>query len=129
MGQNTAGRTIMILGQRCRELRLSQGLSREALAGLSSGRDALSVATIKRAEAGRAIYPGSATALARTLGVPLTELLIGSDAKSETSLDVVSASQSAIAVMPFEAIGGDPETTHFAEGLAADIIHRLGAFW
>lgn len=68
-------RTVRVDGERFRRLRIARGLSQEALAELSSGPDRFSIATVKRAEASRPLYPSSVAALARTLGCGLTELL------------------------------------------------------
>lgn len=122
-----SGRTVRVAGERCRLFRTQLGLSREALAELSHGPDALSVATIKRAELGHAIYPGSAAALARMLGTSLDELLNFEGHKAAATSTAVS--QAAVAVLPFRAIDGDQESARFAEGLAADVIHRLASFW
>jgi TolB-like protein len=120
-----SGRTVRVVGERCRALRTQLGLSREALAELAHGPDALSIATIKRAELGHAIYPGSAAALARMLGTSLEELLHFEGHESPAT----AVGQAAVAVLPFRAIDGDQESARFAEGLAADVIHRLASFW
>jgi adenylate cyclase len=125
-------RTIRLAGEQCRELRMQRGLSREALSELSSGTDALSVATIKRAELGHSIYPASAACLARTLGVPLERLLFSSPEPAQAPTDTPESErvgQASVAVLPFDALDDDPQSIRFAEGIAADITHRLASFW
>jgi TolB-like protein/Flp pilus assembly protein TadD len=122
------GRTLRLDGEHCAALRRGQGLSREALANLARGADALSLATIKRAESGLPIYPSSAAALANLLDVPLAELL-GGGGSAPAAPDPRGASQAAIAVLPFEAIGGGAPEQAFADGLVEDLISRLGGSW
>ena len=127
MRTQSTGRTVRILGDRCRALRIQLGLSREALSGLSHGVDALSVATIKRAELGHPIYPSSAGALARVLGTTVDSLLYGEAGKS--AWPHVAGDQPSVAVLPFRATNGDQDVARFGEGLAADVTYRLASFW
>jgi TolB-like protein len=121
-----ARRTICILGSRCRELRQQCGLTREAVAELSSGNNKLSVATIKRAESGHPIYPSSAAALARILGVSIADLLT-----EPVRLPTREKSQGAtirpakVAVLPFEVIASDSRGRNIARACAAETVHRL----
>jgi TolB-like protein len=124
---SASGRTICVSGERCRGLRTQLGLSREALSERSHGPDALSVATIKRAELGHPIYPASAAALARILGTTLEDLLRSESEPAASGSQ--SSGQAAVAVLPFRVIDGDSESARFAEGLAADVIHRVSWFW
>jgi TolB-like protein/Tfp pilus assembly protein PilF len=133
-GQEPDGRTLRLNGEQCVALRKRKGLSREGLAGTSHGVHVLSVATIKRAEKGCSVYPGSAVALANLLQVPIEQLL--RDGGLRTSLPAAPSSvpeqartQVAIAVLPFECLGGDPNAQVFADGLVEDLITHLGGSW
>jgi TolB-like protein len=121
------GRTVQLMGARCRKLRKQLGLSREALSELSHGADALSVATIKRAELGHSIYPSSGAALARILRTTLDDLLCGEVGSSE--FRPTATGPAAVAVLPFRAIDGEPDAARFGEGLTCDVTYRLASFW
>ncbi|HTQ06624.1 MAG TPA: hypothetical protein VMI54_22345 [Polyangiaceae bacterium] len=120
-----AARATCLDGERCRKLREARGLSRQSLANLSRGPDALSVPTLKRAEAGQAILFSSAESLARLLDVPVTELLASGPANAPGDGGMRQAS---IAVLPFETTD-DPDARVFADGLVEDLISRLATYW
>lgn len=117
-------RTVRLDTDACVDARKRKGLSRERLAERSRG--GLSVATLKRLERGDAVYLDTARRLAELLEVPLADL-------ARAALDVPDprdlAGHPAIAVLPFEVIGGDPGGRFFADGLVEDLLTRLGQRW
>lgn len=119
-----ATRTLSVLGEKIKQLRAERGLTREGLSLLSRGPDAVSVATLKRAERGQPIYPTTAAAIARLLGVSVDTIT----AKAR-ELGAAHGSQMAIAVLPFVAIDGGEPAQIFADGLVEEVIHRLGGCW
>lgn len=119
-------RTVLVDGAKVRALRLRIGLTREALSEASTGSDALSVATIKRAEAGKPLYVSSASSLSRLLATPLPQLLCDGAAPDQSTKPVHRAS---LAVMPFDCreIGVDQRI--LVDGLVEDVINRLSLTW
>lgn len=129
-------RGIRLDGTRCRELRRVRGLTQEQLADAARGPGAISLATIKRAEAGAMIDLTSATALAKLLATDVTRLTPAG--VTEASPSIAAGAQSsprslAIAVMPFEALDdaarSQPAPDYFCDGLVDDLLCRLGTFW
>ena len=108
-------------GARCREARTRLGFSRTRLAELARGDEPLSEATIKRAEAGQAVYLDTARRLAEVLRVPLQRLLLN---PAPISGRILSVDAPAVAVLPFRAEAEDER--HFTDGLAEDLTIRLG---
>jgi TolB-like protein len=122
-----AQRTIALDGERVRAERLRAGLTRESLSAQSSGADALSVATIKRAESGKPLYASSGAALARLLRVSLEQLLA---APTRGGGPAPTASPGAsVAVMPFVVAEEVHEQRVFADGFAEELINRLSRIW
>lgn len=116
-----ASRSVRLDGVRCRDARQRLGFSRQRLAELARGDEPLSEATIKRAEAGQAVYLDKARRLAEVLRVPLQALLISPVSSSGRSLP---AEGPAVAVLPFRTELEDEG--HFTDGLAEDLTIRLG---
>ena len=121
-----ARRTIELSGSRCRALREARGLSRDGMARLSHGPEALSVPTIKRAESGHRIYLSSARAIAQLLDIAVSDL---TEPDTNTGKESPTCRQASIAVMPFEANDLTHEARVFADGLAEDLISRLSRHW
>jgi adenylate cyclase len=119
------GRTLRLRGDKLRELRVGAGWTREALSRLSKGPDAVSVATLKRAERGEAVYASTAASIARLLGAPLDALLTRAPGGDPSGV----GDKAAIAVLPFVPIAGGQDAQVFADGLMEDVIHRLGRCW
>jgi TolB-like protein/Tfp pilus assembly protein PilF len=117
-------RTIQLAGERCVQARTRRGLSRERLADESRG--GVSVATLKRLESGAPVYLDTARRLAALLDVSLRELLPPEEGAADPATEAAPAT---IAVMPFELLGGDEDGRFFADGLAEDLITRLGRRW
>ena len=131
-------RGVQLDGTRCRELRRQQGLTQERLAETSRGPEAISLATVKRAERGATIDLVSASALARLLKVELEELTLAPTRASESTGDEHDTTRElprsvAIAVLPFEALTDSAETgapaDYFCDGLMDDLVCRLGGWW
>ena len=123
-----SNRSIRIDGIRCRELRMRLGLTREVMAGASRGEDALSVATIKRAELGQPIYPGSAAALARHLGISLEELLPKQRPRLSRGPQTRAAEpigRAAVIVLPLEVLDARRVTKSFANVMTTEVTHQL----
>jgi adenylate cyclase len=121
-------RTIALDGGRVRAQRLRAGLTREALAAKSFGADALSVATIKRAELGKPLYASSVASLARLLQVSLDQLLViptrgGQPAPRQNTPG------SSLAVMPFAVDEASSDGRIFADGFVEELINRLSCIW
>jgi adenylate cyclase len=114
-------RSIRLDGALCVAARKRLGLTREAL----DGRSGISIATLKRAENGKAIYVATASILARSLGVPLRTLLHPSERDDRVAELERSHADASIAVLPFAIIGSDEAAKYVAQGLAEDLIHRL----
>jgi adenylate cyclase len=136
----SATRTMCLQGERVRQLRCERGLTRERLSQLSQGADAVSVATLKRAEQGAPIYPGTAGAIARLLGVSLSTLIeeprsARSDVPQDPSKPTETcgprprSAQATIAALPFAALGGGQRASVFADGLVEEVLHRLSGCW
>src|SRR5690242_12629641 len=104
---NAVGRTVRLNGERCRAQRQKRGRSRESLAERCNGRDALPVATIKRAENGQAIYANSAGSLARLLGTTVHALLADASERSGAVPGGALETRPAIAVLSLAAPNGD----------------------
>lgn len=117
-------RTVRIDGAYCIGARKRLGLTREALERKSG----VSIATIKRAEQGRAIFVETARILASTLGQPLEELLHSSEKDYGVAVRRIENQRlpPSVAVLPFKVIGPAGDATHLADGLVEDLIHRLG---
>lgn len=119
-------KTVLVDGEKARALRLRSGLTREALSEASSGFDALSVATIKRAEAGKPVYASTASALSRLLGAPLSELL---REVAELHQPTKALRRAALAVMPFDCRELGVDERILLDGLVDDVINRLSLTW
>ncbi|HEX6240014.1 MAG TPA: tetratricopeptide repeat protein [Polyangiales bacterium] len=122
----TPFRTLRLDGDRLRKLRVQGGLTRERMSDLSRGPEAVSVATIKRAERGLSIYPGSAAAIAQLLGTPLDRLLVTPSEPNDRS---PSRGRAAIAVLPFAVHVPEQRVKIFVDGLVEDLTHRLAHVW
>jgi TolB-like protein len=121
--QAKRNRSVRLNGSKCAEARARKGFSREHLATLSRG--GLSLATIKRIEAGAPVYLDTARRFAALVEVPLEALLPVSESGRPLP---PSEAPATIAVLPFEIIdeqGGG----WFADGLVEDVITRLGRSW
>jgi len=119
-------RTIRLDGEVCIQARRALGLSRETLSARATGPHPLSVATIRRAEAGQSIYLETARRLAEILALPLSALAeVGTSAQRET-LDLKPP---AVSVLPFRWLGPDADGSHLASGLTEDLLVRLSHFW
>jgi TolB-like protein len=128
MPETHVSRTIALDGERVRTQRLRAGLTREALSAKSFGADALSVATIKRAESGKPLYASSVACLARNLDVPVEELLSPPQAGSQTRSRSAGRGAS-IAIMPFSLGESELKDQIFANGFVEELINRLSSFW
>lgn len=124
----SADRTVKLDGERCKALRQERGLSRERLAALATGENAISVATIKRVEKGHPVYPGSAAALAHVLRMPLADLLTVQDSTARPRAEWTNEEEPpAINVLPLNVVGDDRCTRALASGIVEDLICRLGS--
>jgi TolB-like protein len=121
-------RTIALDGERVRAQRLRAGLTREALSAKSFGADALSVATIKRAESGKPLYASSVASLARILDVPL-DALVSQPRELTSSGPRARGRGSSIAIMPFSVEQAELKEQIFANGFVEELINRLSSFW
>lgn len=128
-------RGVTLDGGACRERRRARGLTQEQLADTARGAQALSLATIKRAERGLAIDLLSAQTLASLLDVDLEKLRASASlcaAADSGTFGNEPGRRPAIAVLPFELIApnvGDPAHQFLGSGLADDLLNRLGAWW
>src|SRR5262245_22471065 len=113
-------RTIRLDATKLKDARRKLALSRERLIDVAKEkRICLSLATLKRAEAGEPVYLATAGSLAGLLAVTVAELLPaeaggGQGGNGGGGGDVI-AEQPTIAVMPLRVT--DPDALHFAEGL------------
>lgn len=128
-------RTVQLNPTKLADLRRARGLTRERLAEQSTGAHRLSEATIKRAEHGERVYLETARRLASMLEVTLEDLVSdeGEPGPSTAPYDAPAASrhatQVAVAVLPFRAIGDDAVAQRLADGIAEDLATRLGRWW
>src|SRR5579859_5563814 len=121
--QAKRNRSVRLNGSRCAEARVRKGFSREHLASLSRG--GLSLATIKRIEAGAPVYLDTARRFAALVEVPMDTLLPVSESGRPLP---PGETQATIAVLPFEILD-DEAGGWFADGLVEDVITRLGRSW
>lgn len=123
-------RTVFLDGAKLASLRRGRALSREQLAELADGAHRLSVATIKRAEAGAPVYLETARRLAGLLGVPsVAELLLAGDSGAPSASSRLEAVQTGVAVRPLRLIGVEPRARILADGITEDLTTRLGKCW
>jgi adenylate cyclase len=120
-------RMIRLNGARCMDARVRKGLDLEQLARASRGR--LSVATIRRAEQGEAVYLDTGRRLADLLRIPLGDLVVTADRASVLVSTQLADRPPAIAVLPFNVIGASDECKYFGDGLVEDLTTRLGSWW
>jgi adenylate cyclase len=139
-------RTVRLDNDRCVAARTRKGFSRERLAEESRG--GLSVATLKRLEAGAPVYLDTARRLAALLDTPVADLFLrvpetatagppeqGDSAiarpedESAAHANLAEEAIATIAVLPFELLGAGEEERFFADGLVEDLITRLGRYW
>lgn len=125
-GQN---RTVQLNPEKLVASRRARGLSREQLADLADGGHQLSVATIKRAESGAAIYLETARRLAAILGVPTVGELLQNNSSELVADPPPGRKFSGVAVVPFKAIGAALDAQLLADGITEDLTTRLANFW
>ena len=123
-------RTVQLDAARLVALRRARGLSREQLAESARGAHQLSVATIKRAESGAAVYLETARRIAGLLEVGVDSLLASADdAPATERTPMFGGEPLAVAVLPFTVVGSDPKAAALAHGVVEDLTTRLGDFW
>ncbi len=126
-GDRSPNRTIVLHGEACVRARRALGLSRETLSASAVGPHPLSVATIKRAEAGQPVYLETARRLAELLSTSLPALLQPETEPIDTR--DVDVSPPAISVLPFQWLGPAATGSYLALGLTEDLLARLSRWW
>jgi TolB-like protein/Tfp pilus assembly protein PilF len=119
-----SNRAVRLDAPRCIAARARGGVSRELLAEKSRG--GLSVATIKRIEAGVPVYFDTARRFAALLGVSVAELV--GEASPAPPGDAGRGPRT-IAVLPFSVAGGGADDWIFADGFVDDLTTCLGRHW
>lgn len=120
-------RTVQLDGSKLVALRRARGLSRERLAEEAKPPHRLSVATLKRAERGEAVYLETARCLSRLLQTPLDALL---GTGQQVSHGPSSLSESlAVMVLPFRAVSREPESEILSYAIAEGLNQRLSTWW
>lgn len=117
----------MLDGEACARARRALGMSREAMSARTTGPHPLSVATIKRAESGHAVYLETARRIAELLSLSVSEIALQD--LTERSDPVLDCAPPAISVLPFRWLGPDESGSHLASGLTEDILARLAHSW